>query len=87
VFGLGFWEIVIIVIAILVFVRPHDLPRFFHQVGRVYRDIMDFRKAAGTVLRRIEREVEDTARGGSKKESGDSGEAPEESHRSDETSK
>jgi len=87
VFGLGFWEIVIIVVTIFVFVRPHDLPRFFHQVGRVYRDIMDFRRAADTVLRRIEREVEDTARGGKNTRSGGSGETAEESHPTDETSK
>ncbi len=46
-FGLGIWEIVLLCIALLVFVRPEELPRVMGKLGQWYgrvtgssRDIM-----------------------------------------------
>lgn len=35
-FGLGVWEIALICVALLVFVRPEELPRVMRKVGRLY---------------------------------------------------
>lgn len=35
-FGLGVWEIALICVALLVFVRPEELPRVMRKAGRLY---------------------------------------------------
>jgi len=41
-FGLGIFELVIIAAVVLVFIRPEDLPRFLHRVGKLYAQLKDF---------------------------------------------
>lgn len=47
-FRLGFIEIVIILLVVLVFIKPDELPKFFLSVGRLYgrivRQAASFRK-------------------------------------------
>ena len=47
-FGLGLGEIIVIVIALVVFVRPKDLPRLARRLGRAYgqlrAQLSDFRE-------------------------------------------
>ena len=38
-FGLGFTEIIIILVVILVVVKPEDLPKFFKKIGKFYREL------------------------------------------------
>ena len=38
-FGIGFWESIIILIMIIVLVKPEDIPEFIRKVGRVFGKI------------------------------------------------
>jgi len=38
-FGIGFGEIVIVLLIAIVFIRPEDLPKFFARAGRLYGQI------------------------------------------------
>ncbi|WP_320047734.1 twin-arginine translocase TatA/TatE family subunit [uncultured Ilyobacter sp.] len=38
-FGLGFTEIIIILVVILVVVKPEDLPKFFKRIGQLYSEL------------------------------------------------
>ncbi len=57
-FGLGFWELIILAIAVLVFVPPRQLPKVFRKIGRVYGEIRSFNKTVRDTMRTIERESE-----------------------------
>ncbi|HMA99819.1 MAG TPA: hypothetical protein VKS21_02425 [Spirochaetota bacterium] len=35
-FGLGIWEITIIIILIVIFIKPADLPAFLYRIGKLY---------------------------------------------------
>lgn len=37
--GFSIGELFLIVIAVIIFVRPEDLPRFFRNVGKIYGEI------------------------------------------------
>jgi Sec-independent protein translocase protein TatA len=41
-FGLGIGELAIIVIIIIIFVKPEDLPKFFRKVGRLYAELKKY---------------------------------------------
>ena len=60
-FGLGFIEILVIFLAVIVFVNPKDLPAFFRKLGRVYEQIKDLRNKSVEYLQEIEREIEESA--------------------------
>ena len=38
-FGIGFGEILVVLLAAIVFIRPEDLPKFLRSVGRLYGQI------------------------------------------------
>ena len=38
-FGIGLWELIIIGIVIIVFIKPKDLPRFMRKIGKIYKDL------------------------------------------------
>ncbi len=40
-FGLGFFEILMILVGILIFVHPQDLPTFVYRVGKIYGQIKE----------------------------------------------
>lgn len=40
-FGLGFFEILMILVGILIFVHPQDLPTFVYRIGKVYGQIKE----------------------------------------------
>lgn len=56
-FGLGIWEIVIIIVAILIFIKPEDLPGFFRKVGRIYGQIRQYNREISKKLREIEHDL------------------------------
>ncbi len=40
-FGLGFWEIILILLVAVIFLRPDDLPIFLRKLGKLYKRLMD----------------------------------------------
>ena len=57
-FGLGFWEIALVVLALIVFVKPADLPRLFFKIGRVYGELQAMTRSMRQMMRTIEEEGE-----------------------------
>ena len=57
-FGLGFFEILIIFLVVIIFVNPKDLPKVFRRLGRVVRQLRDIRDSSVQYMRKIEREIE-----------------------------
>ncbi len=49
-FGIGFFEIILIIFVVLIFIKPKDLPNFIRSIGRFYSQI---RNAYLSVLRAI----------------------------------
>lgn len=43
-FGLGFWEIILILLAAIIFIRPDDLPVFLRKLGSLYKSLMDMHR-------------------------------------------
>jgi sec-independent protein translocase protein TatB len=62
VFGLGFFEILIILLVAIVFINPKDLPKLFRRVGRLVGQLRDIRDSSVRYMRRIEREIEEEDR-------------------------
>jgi Sec-independent protein translocase protein TatA len=58
-FGLGIWEIVIILLAVIIFIKPEDLPKFFRKVGNVYGQIKRYNREVVRKIRHIEYEVKE----------------------------
>ena len=61
-FGLGFFEILIIFLVAIVFINPKDLPKVFRRLGRLVRQLRDIRDSSVQYMRRIEREIEEEDR-------------------------
>jgi sec-independent protein translocase protein TatB len=52
-FGLGFWEIAIIALVTLIFVKPEDLPKILRKIGYYYGRVKE-------IGRSVQSQVEDT---------------------------
>jgi Tat protein translocase TatB subunit len=61
-FGLGFFEILIIFLVVIIFVNPKDLPKVFRRLGRLVRQLRDIRDSSVRYMRKIEREIEEEDR-------------------------
>jgi Sec-independent protein translocase protein TatA len=61
-FGLGFVEILIIFLVVIIFINPKDLPKFFRRLGRLVQQLRDIRDSSVRYMRRIEREIEEEDR-------------------------
>lgn len=61
-FGLGFVEILVILLAAIIFINPKDLPKFFRRLGRLVRQLRDIRDGTVRYMRRIERQIEEEDR-------------------------
>ncbi len=57
-FGVGPWEIVVIVIVALIFVRPSDLPALLRKAGKFFAELRSLRDEVTRSLSEVEREVE-----------------------------
>ena len=42
-FGLGFVEILIIFLVVIIFINPKDLPKVFRRLGRLVQQLRDIR--------------------------------------------
>lgn len=58
-FGLGFFEILIIFLVVIIFINPKDLPKVFRRLGRLVRQLRDIRDSSVQYMRKIEREIEE----------------------------
>jgi Sec-independent protein translocase protein TatA len=58
-FGLGFFEILIIFLVMIVFINPKDLPKVFGRLGRLVRQLRDIRDSSVRYMRKIEKELEE----------------------------
>jgi sec-independent protein translocase protein TatB len=61
-FGIGYSELLLVVVIIIIFVRPEDLPKFFRFAGRMYGKIKKTYKDIMSVRDRIVKELEDSAK-------------------------
>jgi len=55
--GIGFWEIVLIIVVILIVLGPHRLPEIARTLGRAFRAI---KKASSDLSLSITKEIEET---------------------------
>lgn len=56
-FGLGFWEIAFLALAVLIFVKPSELPKVFYKIGRAYGQIQEFNRSMRRTMRQFERQI------------------------------
>jgi Sec-independent protein translocase protein TatA len=63
--GINFLEFVVILCVVVIFVRPRDLPRFFHGIGKVYAQLKDaykqLVKTRDEVLQDLKSEIDSEA--------------------------
>lgn len=52
-FGLGFWEIVVILLVAVVFIRPQDLPKVARKMGRYYGKFRELSRTISMKMRDI----------------------------------
>ncbi len=58
-FGLGFWEILMIALVVIIFVPPRKLPNFFYRLGSIYGELRAMNRNVRRVMRSIERDLND----------------------------
>jgi len=65
-FGIGFFELILIAVVVLIFVGPKKLPELMQQVGRAFvhvrRTTTEVRTSLDTVIRDAEKEIHDEKR-------------------------
>lgn len=71
-FKIGIWEIFIIVLMAIVFLRPKDLPTLFRRIGRFYMQIKDLSKVVSAGIRDFENDLNVHTRSFEKHSSSDS---------------
>ena len=60
-FGIGFGEILLIFVIIIIFIRPDDLPKFLRSAGRFYGKAKKMYKEIIEVKDRIIKEIDEAA--------------------------
>ena len=61
-FGIGFGEILIVLLVAIVFIRPEDLPKFLRSAGRLYGQL---KRMYNEVIRTKEEIIKEIDRAGS----------------------
>jgi Sec-independent protein translocase protein TatA len=56
-FGLGIWELIIIFIVVILFVKPEDLPKFFKKVGKLYGELKKYNDDLLAKFKTIDEEI------------------------------
>jgi Sec-independent protein translocase protein TatA len=63
--GINFFEFVVILCVVVIFIRPRDLPRFFRNIGKVYAQLKDayknLAKTRDEVLQDLKLEIDSEA--------------------------
>jgi len=62
-FGISFSNIIIIILVMIVFIRPDDMPKFLRTVGRFYGKAKKMYNEIIQVKDRIVREIDDVTKG------------------------
>ncbi|MCX7656110.1 MAG: hypothetical protein N2Z76_06260 [Treponemataceae bacterium] len=61
-FNIGFLELIIIFVVILIFIRPRDIPKFFRTLGRIYGGLKKYyeemKKMEHHVITELEEEIQ-----------------------------
>ena len=60
-FGIGFGEILIVLLIAIVFIRPKDLPKFLRSAGRLYGQLKRMYSEVIHVKENIIKEIDDAA--------------------------
>ncbi|GHU64754.1 hypothetical protein FACS189447_02290 [Spirochaetia bacterium] len=60
-FGIGFSEIIVVLLLIIVFVRPDDLPKFLRTLGRLYGKAKRAYNELVSVKNRFIKEIDEAA--------------------------
>ena len=60
-FGLGIWEVAVIIIVAIVFINPKDLPKLARKIGQWYRKLKNLTTRVSEELRELENEVNGTS--------------------------
>jgi sec-independent protein translocase protein TatB len=63
--SIGLQEIVLILLVVVVFLQPKELPGLFRRAGNAYRRIVEMRRDFLRTLENLEREAERSRDGGS----------------------
>ncbi len=58
-FGLGFWEIVVIFVVLIIFIDPKEIPIMLRKLGRLYGEVLDFNKDVNKMLKDIETDIKE----------------------------
>lgn len=58
-FGLGFWEIVVIFVVLIIFIDPKEIPIMLRKIGRFYGEILNFNKDVNKMLKDIETDIKE----------------------------
>ncbi|MBN1697897.1 MAG: twin-arginine translocase TatA/TatE family subunit [Spirochaetales bacterium] len=56
-FGLGIWEILLILMAVIIFIKPEDLPGFFRKAGYLYGNLRRYNREVTRKIREIEYDI------------------------------
>ena len=70
-FGLGIWEIAVIVVVILLIFKPEDIPKLIRNLGRVTRQLKDMYRGVSSVVNDLGKDINytnDASKGKSKYE-------------------
>ena len=57
-FGLGIWEIGVIVVVVLILFKPEDIPKLLRNFGRVSRQLKDLLRSASSTVSDMGREFD-----------------------------
>ena len=60
-FGIGFGEIVVIFVILIIFIRPDDLPKFLRTAGKLYGKVKKMYNEIMKVKDKIIEEIDETA--------------------------
>ena len=60
-FGLGFWEITIILAVAVIILKPQDVPVFLRKLGKAYKWLTDLAKNFTNIIKDAENEIQKSA--------------------------
>ena len=63
-FGIGFWELVVIALVVFIVMDPKELPEFFRRVGRAYRELVGINRKARSYYDGLCRDLTDLPNSG-----------------------
>ena len=62
VFGIGFWELVVIALVGFIVMDPKDLPAFFRRAGDTYRELVEINRRTRGYYERFRRGIDESVK-------------------------